>query len=73
MADLIESRHIAARQLEKVVDSMERGVRIRRLSMARTPIQNIPCALDRIPFESYDYTKVGVFVIIIVIIIMTLT
>ena len=58
VADLIEARHIAARQLEKVVDNMERGVRIRRLSMARTPIQNIPCAIDRIPYESYDYTKV---------------
>jgi len=56
--DLVDAKHIAARQLEKVLDDPERGVRIRRSIMSRFQHPHLPDALPQLPFADFDYSKV---------------
>ncbi|KAK2713393.1 3-hydroxy-3-methylglutaryl-coenzyme A reductase-like isoform X2 [Artemia franciscana] len=53
---LVKSKHIPGYQLEKALDDMERGVKIRRAILSETlPLKT---ALDSLPFTQYDYSKV---------------
>lgn len=53
---LVESKNLPAYQIEKAVDSPERGVRIRRQLVGGSG--NFLPALQNLPFKNYDYSKV---------------
>ena len=57
---LVDACLIAAHQLEKVLGNPERGVRIRRMLLSHTKHQYLSNALQQVPFQSFDYTKVCV-------------
>ncbi|XP_032684231.1 3-hydroxy-3-methylglutaryl-coenzyme A reductase isoform X2 [Odontomachus brunneus] len=53
---LVKQKHIAAYQLEKAVDDMERGVKIRRLVIGAAG--NFTEEMAELPYKDYDYSKV---------------
>ena len=56
--DLIDARKIELRQLEKVLGDAERGVRIRRRVVSTMGGTRLEDAVVRLPYKSYDYSKV---------------
>ena len=58
VVNLIEARKIELRQLEKVLGDAERGVRIRRQVLSRMGDTQLSDAVLRLPYKSYDYSKV---------------
>jgi hypothetical protein len=58
VVDLVDARHLAAHQLEKVLEDAERGVRIRRQLMGRVSHPHFASSLQQVPYASYDYSKV---------------
>ena len=55
---LIEARKIELRQLEKILQDAERCVRIRRQVLSRVGGAKLADAILRVPYRSYDYSKV---------------
>lgn len=56
--ELIQSRKIELRNLEKILGDAERGVRIRRIVLANMGSAQFADAVLRVPYKSYDYSKV---------------
>lgn len=54
---LVKNKHIPAYQIEKAVDDLERGVRIRRKILGNDG--NFTRALTDLPYKNYDYAKVS--------------
>lgn len=56
--DLIDARKIEVRNLEKILGDAERGVRIRRQVLSTMGGAQLTDAILRVPYRSYDYSKV---------------
>jgi len=54
---LVEKKHIAGHQLEKALSDPSRGVRVRRKIFMKNS-NNLKRAMERLPYQHYDYSKV---------------
>ena len=55
--NLVEKKHIAGHQLEKALADPSRGVRVRRKIFMKNS-SNLKRAMENLPYQHYDYSKV---------------
>ena len=55
--NLVEKKHIAGHQLEKALSDPSRGVRVRRKIFMKNS-NNLKRAMESLPYQHYDYSKV---------------